>query len=144
MTIKIAIAAVEYVILFCICAFVYKTMRAMYKQLHEKAYSEATVQSGRKAALTVLRSYDENLVNKRISFSSLISIGRGPDNNIILTDAYVSHHHATVAPIKNQYQLEDLRSRNHTYVNNKEVHGKIFLRNEDVIKIGTTVFKFER
>ncbi|TCS76450.1 FHA domain-containing protein [Pectinatus cerevisiiphilus] len=144
MTIKIAVVALEYALLFCICAFIYKTMRAMYGDLHDKAYEETKVTVNKKVALVILQSYDEKLVNKRILFSDMLTLGRGVDNNIVLADAYVSHHHAVISPVKNQYQLEDLHSRNHTYVNEKVLLGKIFLQNGDIIKIGTTVFKFER
>lgn len=144
MTIKIVITALEYVLLLCICAFVYKTMRAMYLDIRERAYSNNKAHTGKKAALLILQSYDERLLNKRILFSDMLTLGRGPDNDIVLSDAYVSHHHAVISPIKNQYQLEDLHSRNRTYVNETELNNKIFLQNEDIIKIGTTIFRFER
>ncbi|MDQ0202322.1 FHA domain-containing protein [Pectinatus haikarae] len=144
MTIKILITALEYALLFCICAFVYKTMRAMYFDIREKAYSKNEAHAEKKVALLILQSYDERLLNKRILFSDMLTLGRGPDNDIVLSDAYVSHHHAVISPIKNQYQIEDLHSRNRTYVNETELDNKIFLQNEDIIKIGTTIFRFER
>lgn len=145
MTIKIVTVILEYAVLFCICAFIYRIMRAIYKDLNDKAHDDNKPQhAGKKAALNVLQSSDENIINKRILFSDVLTLGRGPDNNIILSDAYVSYHHAVISPVKNQYQIEDLHSRNHTYVNEAELENKIFLRDGDIIKIGTTVFKFER
>ncbi|WP_196592720.1 FHA domain-containing protein [Pectinatus sottacetonis] len=143
MTINILMIILEYAVLFCICAFIYKVMSAIYHELHTEAY-EDKAQINHKAALTILETYDDKLINKRILFSETLTLGRGADNNIILSEAYVSHHHAIISPVKNQYQIEDLRSRNHTYVNGQEIMGKTFLKNGDIIKIGTTVLKFER
>lgn len=145
MTLKILSAVIDYAILFCICGFVYKIMHAMYHSLYKAAYADDKLKTtGKKAALVILQSYDQKLVGKRILFSDTLTLGRGTDNNIVMADAYVSHHHAVISSVKNQYQIEDLHSRNYTYVNDRELTNKIFLQNEDIIKIGTTVFKFER
>ncbi|WP_182185775.1 FHA domain-containing protein [Pectinatus frisingensis] len=144
MIIKTVMVILEYALLLFICAFICKTMRAIYKDLYNDSHEKGNVRSIKKVALLVLQSYDENIINKRVLFTELITLGRGPDNNIVLSDAYVSYHHAVISHIKNQYQIEDLHSRNHTYVNEQEIRNKSFLQNGDIIKIGTTVFKFER
>ena len=95
-------------------------------------------------ALIVLEAADPKLANKKISFSGQISIGRGKENDIVLDDIYVSHHHAVISPVRNLYQIEDLQSRNHTYINGNILNGKEFLQNGDVIKIGCVSFRFER
>ncbi|MBB5335531.1 FHA domain-containing protein [Pectinatus brassicae] len=138
---NIVMIALQYILLFIICFFIYKIMKAVYKDLHQAAYSSDT--AGKKAALIIIDSYDENIISNKINFTTSVSIGRGSENDIVLTDNYVSHHHATINAFKNQYQLEDLHSRNCTYVNDEAVN-KIFLQNGDIVKIGNTSFRFER
>ena len=41
-----------------------------------------------------------------------------------------------------QYYIEDLKSRNHTFVNGKEVSSRTVLRPEDKIKICDFLYKF--
>lgn len=91
-----------------------------------------------------MEAVDTKLANKKISFSGQISIGRGSENDIVLDDIYVSHHHAVISPVRNLYQIEDLQSRNHTYINGNILNGKAFLQNGDIIKIGCVTFRFER
>ena len=62
----------------------------------------------------------------------------------MVPDAYVSHHHAQITARGNQYVLEDLGSRNHTYVNGAEIDGRTYLTPGDIIRIGFVSLKFER
>ena len=59
--------------------------------------------------MVVLEAVDAKLANKKISFSGQITIGRGSENDIVLDDIYVSHHHAVISPVRNLYQIEDLQ-----------------------------------
>lgn len=69
------------------------------------------------------------------------TIGRAPTNTIQMTHAGVSRVHATIAFENNQYVVNDLGSRNGTYVNNKKVDRAV-LQNGDKIIIGKRVFVF--
>ena len=44
----------------------------------------------------------------------------------------------------NLYVIEDLGSRNHTYVNDRQLNGKAYLKAGDLIRIGFLTLKFER
>ncbi len=143
---KALIAAIQYGMLLCICGFVFTTVRSMFKDLRSVRDDSPVKKetSLKQASLIVLEAADSKLANKRISFSSQISIGRGKENDIVLDDIYVSHHHAVITPVRNLYQIEDLQSRNHTYVNGSVLHGRTYLQNGDTIKIGCVTFRFER
>ncbi len=53
------------------------------------------------------------------------TIGRRPDNNIIIDDASVSNRHARLT-LENNYFLTDLRSSNGTFINGKKIlHAKL-------------------
>ena len=94
--------------------------------------------------LTVTESGDASLQGRRFAFSEEISIGRGAENDIVINDTYVSHHHAVISLVNNQYVIEDLKSVNHTYVNDQLLSGRAYLQTGDQIRIGMATFRFER
>jgi pSer/pThr/pTyr-binding forkhead associated (FHA) protein len=51
-------------------------------------------------------------------------MGRHPNCQIVLDNAAVSRHHAQILESHGHYYLEDLRSRNHTYLNGTRVEGR--------------------
>ena len=70
-----------------------------------------------------------------------ISLGRGPDNDIILdTDGYVSSRHTRVFQEDGEFFVEDLGSTNGTFL---RVKSKSKLEPGDEIKIGQSIFRFE-
>lgn len=64
-----------------------------------------------------------------------LTIGRLPDNGLVIDSLAVSGHHARVFLDGEHYVLEDLRSRNGTYVNEKHTV-RTTLENGDVVLIG--------
>ena len=142
---KAFLVALQYGMLLCICGFIYFTVKSMFKDLKStSALKPVKENTSNQVALIVLEAVDTKLANKKISFSGQISIGRGKENDVVLDDIYVSHHHAVISPVRNLYQIEDLQSRNHTYINGNVLNGKAFLQNGDIIKIGCVTFRFER
>jgi serine phosphatase RsbU (regulator of sigma subunit) len=74
-----------------------------------------------------------------------IIIGRSPEKcRVVLPANAVSREHARIVPANGQYYVEDLQSRNKTYVNNKVVEGRhpTPLKNGDNIKICDFLFSF--
>jgi len=66
----------------------------------------------------------------------VLTIGRLPDNTVVLNHPQVSAHHARLEREQNgAYRLIDLNSTNHTYVNNQAVTSHL-LRTGDEIRIG--------
>ena len=71
------------------------------------------------------------------------TLGRAPDNDIILEDPKVSRHHAVIAFTEERYSITDLESANGTFVNGirvRESHHP--LRAEDVISLGDIELTF--
>ena len=64
-----------------------------------------------------------------------ITVGRGPDNDVVIDNLAVSTHHARVFPELDHYVVEDLQSVNGTFVNGQPIQRKI-LREGDKIGIG--------
>jgi serine phosphatase RsbU (regulator of sigma subunit) len=70
-------------------------------------------------------------------------IGRDAETcQIVIPHHAVSRKHAQITRLKGQYYIEDLKSRNHTFVNNAEITGRTQLKPEDRIKICDFVFRF--
>lgn len=71
-------------------------------------------------------------------------IGRHPNCEIVLDNAAVSRYHAQILVSHGHYFLEDLRSRNRTFLNGDLVEGRIELNEKDSIKVCDIEFIFYR
>ena len=73
-----------------------------------------------------------------------VSIGRSPENSLVLSDSKVSRQHAEVRMIEpGRYRLSDLGSANGTWLNGRRLTVPRDLQNCDIIQIGTTNLRFE-
>jgi len=68
--------------------------------------------------------------------SGEIKIGRGKASDLIVEDALVSRHHATVWMEGDTLMLRDEGSVNGTFVNHKQIYDPTELKEQDVIQIG--------
>jgi FHA domain len=76
------------------------------------------------------------------SIIGTIGIGREPDNAIrIIDDAYISGHHATVSLVGDGVVVDDLGSRNGTYLNGTKLSDRRSVRIGDRIQVGYTVLE---
>ena len=71
-----------------------------------------------------------------------ITIGRGPDNTIVVNDPSISTHHAQFLLEGDTYRLKDLESTNGTRVNGKPVTEAV-LRFDDRIRFGAAEARYE-
>ena len=70
-----------------------------------------------------------------------VSLGREPSNGISLLDAAVSRRHCVITHNAGQFKIQDLNSRNSTFVNGVPVTERT-LASGDEIKIGSSLFVF--
>jgi PAS domain S-box-containing protein/putative nucleotidyltransferase with HDIG domain len=70
-----------------------------------------------------------------------VTIGRGEANGIAFSDERVSRLHAVIQPDGDEAFIEDMGSRNGTYVNGKRIQ-KAVLKHGDTIKIGGVFIRF--
>lgn len=63
------------------------------------------------------------------------TIGRKPDNDLVIEDVAVSGQHAKIVKIQAVHFIEDLKSTNGTFINNNRIDRKQ-LREGDVVTIG--------
>lgn len=64
------------------------------------------------------------------------TLGRAPDNAVVVADDVVSRYHALIVREDDQFRLSDDGSRNGTYVNDKLVRTSHILAHRDLIGLG--------
>ena len=70
------------------------------------------------------------------------TLGRAPDNTIAISDGSVSSRHARILRTPEGFVLEDLQSRNGTFVNGEQVADKRLLADGDLIRLGKIIMTF--
>lgn len=75
-----------------------------------------------------------------------ISIGRGPDNDIQIKEKSVSRKHVKISRKEGSYFIEDLNSKNGTFIKGMQIHpGKVFKLTEgSPVAIGNVVVSIGR
>ncbi len=66
---------------------------------------------------------------------ALITIGRAPDNMVVLNHPQVSGRHAQLEQVQGGYRIVDHGSTNHTYVNGQQIKNQL-LQPGDEVRIG--------
>ncbi|WP_075185711.1 FHA domain-containing protein [Teredinibacter haidensis] len=92
---------------------------------------------------------DDVVVHKFELEKSSISMGRHPDNDIVIDDTAVSSTHLVILhqpnehfPEYREFYLEDKGSTNGSFVNDLSVKGTQRLHHNDVIRLAWNKFKF--
>jgi pSer/pThr/pTyr-binding forkhead associated (FHA) protein len=70
------------------------------------------------------------------------TLGRAIDNDVVVADASVSRHHASIMPQTGGFALRDLASQNGTYVRGQRVDGTRQLADGDELRLGDASFVF--
>ena len=142
---RVLSAAFQYGVLLLLFRFIARLAKAMFedaKALRQEIKPREILPD--EAVLSVVEAGDETLLGKRFAFTQGLTIGRSADNDIRIPDSFVSHRHAVVRLVNNQYVIEDMGSMNHTYLNDAILQGKAYLKPGDLIRIGFVTLRFER
>jgi serine phosphatase RsbU (regulator of sigma subunit) len=95
--------------------------------------------------MALLQSFVGGSPGEQIAISgSRAVLGRHPECDIVLDAAAVSRQHAQILQEGEDFYIEDLHSRNGTFVNGRLVHGKLQLVDGDRLKICDLLFTFYR
>jgi len=76
--------------------------------------------------------------------SSPIVIGRSPSSTLVLEDQYASGRHARLSPSSDGWWIEDLGSRNGTFVDDERLTEPRALHPGTTVRIGQTTFELVR
>src|SRR5215472_17801222 len=79
--------------------------------------------------------FDNAVLNEVPVSSKEVSIGRSPDNGLVIDNPAVSHYHARVFNEEGRLMLEDFGSLNGTFVNGQRVK-MVSLKPGDSVMIG--------
>jgi len=83
----------------------------------------------------------EGAVIKEIPAKEEITVGRKPDNDVVIDNPAVSGHHCKIILVGDTYFVEDLNSTNGVFLNAKKIM-KSGLTHNDVIGIAKHALKF--
>lgn len=78
---------------------------------------------------------------RQIPLSSQVQLGRGSAAGHEIDDPLVSRRHASVSVDGDRAQVEDLESRNGTFVNGEQIHGPTTLVPGDQLLVGVTLLE---
>lgn len=83
-----------------------------------------------------------NLGKRYILDEEKMVIGRAPNVAIVIAEQSVSRQHAMCSRVTDEIELEDLDSSNGTFVNNSKISARVRLKDGDIIRFGTVLFKY--
>lgn len=84
-------------------------------------------------------------LGRAILRNSIVTIGRAPDNELVIHDPKVSAHHAHIRPYQQSYGIVDLGSTNGTFVNEVRLTKAVpyLLHSGDICRLGDFTFTYE-
>ncbi len=130
----------KYVFVFIIYYFIFHIIRLIYLDIRsidrEETPSDVYLR---------LITRPETLsfkVNEIYYLNPVNSVGRGEENSIVLKDRFISKSHARIEEEKGTYFVEDMRSANGTYVNDRRILQPTPLQNRDVLRLGDVELLF--
>lgn len=90
-----------------------------------------------------LIQYTGDALGRRFLFDATeTTLGRAPGNGFVILDDSVSRAHVKCRVVCDSVQIEDLDSRNGTFVNDARIEGAVTLQNGDIVRLGSVLFKF--
>jgi pSer/pThr/pTyr-binding forkhead associated (FHA) protein len=95
--------------------------------------SETKSQAEREAA-------ENNALQATLRRRDSVVIGRGTECDVVIKDPKASRRHCQLTRKEAGFLLEDLGSKNGTYVNGSRITSPIVLKPNETFKIGETMF----
>jgi pSer/pThr/pTyr-binding forkhead associated (FHA) protein len=89
-----------------------------------------------------LRFTDGPLAGREVEVASVLVLGRQAAD-LVIEDAQVSRRHASVRPAGDALEVEDLGSKNGTWVNGGRIAGAVRLASGDRVRVGDTIVEVE-
>lgn len=116
--------------------FLFQLLVLMWRDLHQPSAPEAA--DRQRAALEVLEAGASSYgTGDALPLDTVTSLGRGPNNAIVLADPSISGQHALVSFRLGQWWIEDQGSTNGTYINDMRIDQPSVLSAGDVVRLGS-------
>ena len=98
--------------------------------------------SGRQPVLVVIQGAEPGVIY-RLPDNHVTTMGRSARNSIVVVTPSVSRYHCELSYVNGRWELHDLNSRKGTIVNGDGVAGSRALNPGDIIRLSSTVFRFD-
>lgn len=131
----VILALLRIIFLGLVYLFVWQVARAI------GAHLGISLRRQRKEGRRVVMVKSESQQGKELEIRDVSVLGRSPDADVLLDDAYASEFHMRLVAQENGLVLHDLGSTNGTYVNGRRVTAPANLRRGDTIQVGKTVME---
>ncbi|MDR5708415.1 MAG: FHA domain-containing protein [Armatimonadota bacterium] len=135
---ELVLLLLRYLLLALLFLFLYRAVRVMQEELRG-ASGETSVPP---ATLAVEETEGRVRPGQVFVISGEAVIGRSPEVQVVLADEFTSHQHARLVVRGGRYWIEDLGSRNGTYLNGQRIEAPAPLADGDLVRIGSTTLRF--
>ena len=145
---RYAFLVLLYIFVFTVVGYMFRGTKGKprpYLPQRQAAYmgpESSTVKAGSPPAAPRLISLKPLSGKKVFYLDSRTTIGSGRNNSIVIPSPYVSREHAVIFKRGDQYWLQDLESKNGTYLNGFPVKNPTVLAHGDHLSMGGADFKF--
>lgn len=107
---------------------------------HVAAKNDHPNASAAPVALTLSEGEGRPTQTTKLGRREEIVIGRGVECDVVIKDAKASRKHCRLVRKGDGFVLEDLGSKNGTFVNGKKIAEQVEMKVQQTFKIGDTVF----
>lgn len=132
----VILAGLRFAFLGLLYYFLWLVLRAAYRELGVTARSASRKQFPSLSLVVVNSPHAFFPAGQRFAVGTTTTIGREAGNDIVIPVPYVSSRHCVIRYQDRQGWLEDLGSRNGTYVNGQRVTGPVKIVPNDLIGVG--------
>jgi hypothetical protein len=88
----------------------------------------------------VVKSNDQDLARRELEIG--VVVGRAPDSDIVIRDILLSRRHCRFIPSDDGWKIQDLQSKNGTFINGERLRVPRLLNDNDVIRLGRSKIIF--
>jgi hypothetical protein len=135
---------VKYIFVLIIYLFIFGIMRMIYLDI--RSMNSRGRKEGNHPYLKLLNKREslDFKIEEAYTLDKSLSIGRSPDNDIVLGDPFLSKRHAAFEARDGRIFLADQNSRNGTYLNGNRLEkgAGTVLADGDKIRVGDIEFLF--
>ncbi|HET9909112.1 MAG TPA: FHA domain-containing protein [Anaerolineales bacterium] len=135
------IATVVLVLRFALAIALYAFLGwALFTLLQELKQQGNKLSTQKKPSITIFVNVDRKRESQRYFTQTEIIIGRDTHCDLSVMDEALSAHHARITHHHGQWWLEDLNSRNGTFLNREKLNTSAVIITGDQFKCGNTLF----
>lgn len=136
----------SYVFTVIIYVFILFVIRLIYLDVKKMSrFEDNSIDDMACASLRPMKSKIKltSPLKRRYSIYGEAVIGRNPECDIVISEKFVSQKHVIIWYEDGEWYIEDLGSRNGTYVNGQRLRSEVILDTQDEISVGGLNFVFD-